>query len=58
MAFLRNIRGTSLTDAELVALYKDGGDLHVLAELYKPQMDLVYGVCLKYFKDRTDQKMG
>jgi RNA polymerase sigma factor (sigma-70 family) len=58
VAFLRNIRGTSFTDAELVALYKDSGDLHVLAELYQRYMDLVYGVCLKYFKDADRSKDG
>jgi len=58
VAFLRNIRGTSFTDAELVALYKDSGDLHVLAELHQRYMDIVYGVCLKYFKDADRSKDG
>ena len=58
MAFIKNINGPSYTDAELVALYKDSGDLRVLAELYEPYMDLVYGVCLKYFKDAEQSKDG
>ena len=58
MAFIRNIRGTSFTDTELVALYKDSGDLQMLAELYQQYMDLVYGVCLKYFKDADRSKDG
>lgn len=51
VSFLRNISHTTLTDNELVALYKRSEDLAVLGELYQRYMDLVYGVCLKYFKD-------
>lgn len=58
MAFIKNINGTSYTDAQLVALYKDSADLQVLAELYQRYMDLVYGVCLKYFKDAEASKDG
>ena len=58
MVFIKNINGSSYTDAELVALYKDTGDLQVLAELYQRHMDLVYGVCLKYFKDADQSKDG
>lgn len=42
----------------MVALYKDSADLQVLAELYQRYMDLVYGVCLKYFKDAEASKDG
>ena len=58
MAFIKNINRTSCTDAELVVMYKDSGDLQVLAELYQRYMDLVYGVCLKYFKDSAQSKDG
>ena len=51
MSFLKNISSGSLTDTELVALYKQSEDLSVLGELYQRYMDLVYGVCLKYFKE-------
>lgn len=51
MSFLKNISHPSLTDQELVTLYKKTGDLGVLGELYQRYMDLVYGVCLKYFKE-------
>ncbi len=51
MSFLKNISHNSLTDKELVALYKESGDLTVLGELYQRYMELVYGVCLKYFKE-------
>jgi RNA polymerase sigma-70 factor (ECF subfamily) len=58
VTFIKNINEPSRTDAELIALYKDSGDLRVLAELYQPYMDLVYGVCLKYFKDAEQSKDG
>jgi RNA polymerase sigma factor (sigma-70 family) len=51
VSFLKNISPNPLTDKELVSLYKESGDMSVLGELYQRYMDLVYGVCLKYFKD-------
>jgi RNA polymerase sigma-70 factor (ECF subfamily) len=54
--FLKNISSHSLTDAELVLLYRKTGDLKVLGELYQKYMDLVYGVCLKYFKESERSK--
>ena len=51
MSFLKNISSSPLTDKELVTSYKQSGDLTVLAELYQRYMELVYGVCLKYFKE-------
>ena len=56
MAFIRNISHNTLTDKELVALYKESGDMAVLGELYQRYMDLVYGVCLKYFKEPERSK--
>ena len=51
MSFLKNISTNSLTDTELVNLYKESEDLSVLGELYQRYMELVYGVCLKYLKE-------
>lgn len=51
MSFLKNISDNSLTDKELVTRYKESEDLSVLGELYQRYMELVYGVCLKYFKE-------
>ena len=56
MAFLKHIRNSQLTDADLVVLYKESGDLAVLGELYQRHMDLIYGVCLKYLKDPEQSK--
>jgi RNA polymerase sigma-70 factor (ECF subfamily) len=51
LAFIKNISRNALTDKELVALYKESGDMGVLGELYQRYMELVYGVCLKYYKE-------
>jgi RNA polymerase sigma factor (sigma-70 family) len=45
-----------LTDLELLAQYKENGELPLLGELYTRYQSLVYGVCLKYLKDRDDAK--
>ena len=56
MSFLKNISHNSLTDKELVTLYKESEDLSVLGELYQRYMELVFGVCLKYFKETERAK--
>lgn len=43
----------SSNDAILVTRYKTTQNLDDLGQLYKPYMPLVYGVCLKYLKDRA-----
>ena len=53
---MKNISSGSLTDTELIALYKQSEDLSVLGELYQRYMELVYGVCLKYFKEPETAK--
>ncbi|MGF2414145.1 RNA polymerase sigma factor [Ferruginibacter sp.] len=50
MPFLKNISSKE-TDKELVAAFKESGDSNYLSKLYQRYMDLVFGVCLKYFKD-------
>ena len=50
MTFLKNISGDE-TDKELVAAFKTSGDIVHLSTLYQRYMDLVFGVCFKYFKD-------
>ena len=51
MAFLKNISPDKSTDRELLAAFKTTGDINLLSTLYQRYMDLVFGVCLKYFKD-------
>lgn len=58
MAFIKKISTVQLTDRELVARYKETGDLAVLGDLYQRYMELVYGVCLKYLKDPETAKDG
>ena len=55
MPFLKNI-STTETDKELVAAFKESGDNDYLSKLYQRYMDLVFGVCLKYFKDAEKSK--
>jgi RNA polymerase sigma-70 factor (ECF subfamily) len=44
------------SDDELLILYRSKGDLEILGELYKRYMVLVYGVCMKYLKNRDDSQ--
>ncbi|MGC4104230.1 RNA polymerase sigma factor [Ferruginibacter sp.] len=56
MPFLKNISPDPTTDKELVAAFKQSGDTNYLSTLYQRYMDLVFGVCLKYFKDAERSK--
>lgn len=56
MSFIRNINSSNLTDAELLKLYRTDASQAVLGELYQRYMDLVFGVCLKYLKDRESAR--
>lgn len=46
------------SDEELVEKYKQEGALQFLGELYTRYAAMVYGVCLKYLKDREESKDG
>ena len=56
MAFLKNISPDKSSDKELVTAFKTSGDINYLSTLYQRYMDLVFGVCLKYFKDAERSK--
>ncbi len=43
-------------DESLLKQYHSSGDLDVLGTLYARYMHLVYGVCLRYLKDREDAR--
>ncbi|MFC2089299.1 RNA polymerase sigma factor [Bacteroidota bacterium] len=45
-----------LSDAELIEEFRNSEDLEQLGTLYERYMHLVYGVCLKYFKDREEAR--
>mgnify|MGYP004528975483 CR=1 FL=1 len=42
------------TEAELLARYRQHGDVQDLGKLYEPYFHLVYGVCLRYLRDADD----
>lgn len=45
-----------MSDSELIQLYKDSGTLEVVGKLFERYTSMVYGVCLKYLKDREESK--
>lgn len=45
-----------VTDQDLLKRYQKTGDMEVLGFLYTRYTSLVYGVCLKYLKDRDEAK--
>jgi len=47
---------SELPDKELVDLYKYSSDTKYIGELYERYTHLIYGVCLKYLKNRDDSK--
>ncbi|HVN58816.1 MAG TPA: sigma-70 family RNA polymerase sigma factor [Bacteroidales bacterium] len=54
-----SIRGSGKkqgSEDELLEVFRKSGDLGALGELYSGYMHLVYGVCLKYLKDRDESK--
>jgi RNA polymerase sigma-70 factor (ECF subfamily) len=56
LTFLKNIPSDQNSDKELVTAFKNSGDITYLSTLYQRYMDLVFGVCLKYFKDTERSK--
>jgi len=44
------------SDEDLLEEFSRAGDLEVLGELYSDYMHLVYGVCLRYFRNRDESK--
>jgi RNA polymerase sigma factor (sigma-70 family) len=49
-------RLTTLSDQELVALYKETGDYNCVAVLFQRYTHLVLGTCMKYLKDEDDSQ--
>lgn len=45
-----------LSDRDLQMQFHSTGNLDILGELYSRHMPLIYGVCLKYLKNREDSK--
>jgi len=51
-----NSFNSDIPDIELIREYVKGDELILLQELYSRYMHLVYGVCIKYLKNRDDAK--
>ncbi|MBX2964638.1 MAG: sigma-70 family RNA polymerase sigma factor [Cyclobacteriaceae bacterium] len=47
---------TEISDQELIAQYRNTSDIEALGYLYTRYTALVYGVCMKYLKDRDEAK--
>lgn len=56
MRIRKSEKNENLSDVELIALYQAKKNLEVLAILYNRYIHLVYGVCLKYLKNRQDSE--
>ena len=56
MALLKHISNSTLSDDELLALFRQNGKQDVLAELFLRYSDLVYGTCVKYLEDQEAAK--
>ena len=55
LTFIKNIPSQA-SDDELISNYQSNGDMETLSTLYQRYMELVYGVCLKYFQNTDDAK--
>lgn len=51
---IRGNKKAKKSDEEILSEFRSTGNLELLGELYSEYMHLVYGVCLKYFKDREE----
>ena len=45
-----------LSDNDLVARFRESGDLSLVSELFGRYTSMLYGVCVKYLRDRDDAK--
>lgn len=52
--FKKKYRPESETD--LLRAYRQTGDLAILGKLYEPQMEMVFAISMKYFKDEEEAK--
>ena len=51
MIFIKDIYDPGVPDIDLVTRYKQDRDINIVALLFQRYMDLLFGVCLKYFKE-------
>lgn len=55
---IRNSIKVTGSDSDLLGSYREEGDQEVLGELYSRYIHLVYGVCMKYLRNREDANDG
>lgn len=55
---IRDSRKGPRSDSNLLESYREAGDPEVLGELYSRYIHRVYGVCMKYLKNREDARDG
>lgn len=58
MLFVRSDSRKQETDAELIAMYRNSGNTAYIGELFQRYTHLVFGVCMKYFKNVDESKDG
>ena len=51
MAWLRSVKSDDRSDEQLARRYQATGDQATLGQLYSRYLELIYGLCLHYFKD-------
>lgn len=56
MFFKRSSKKAIKEDDELLRLYKASGEMGYLGELYERYIHLIFGVCMKYLKNKEDSK--
>ncbi len=56
MVFLKTKKYENLSDEALLTQFRQKQDMNLLGILYERYMTLLYGLCLKYFKDREQAK--
>jgi RNA polymerase sigma-70 factor (ECF subfamily) len=57
LKFIQNISGRKeINESEILIEYRNTGNLQLLGNLYENYMPLVYGLCLKYFKDEEKSR--
>jgi RNA polymerase sigma factor (sigma-70 family) len=44
------------SETDLLREYRQTGDLSILGKLYEPQMEMVFAIAMKYFKDEEEAK--
>ena len=44
------------SETDLLREYRQTGDLAILGKLYEPQMEMVFAISMKYFKDEEEAK--